>query len=137
MYLLDTNVISEFARREPNQSVTEFVKQAQHRNAEFYISALTVGEISKGIEKLRRDGDSRQATSLRRWMHDIKQEYCDHILLVDTDTAELWGAILAATDDTNAIDKLIAATAMRYDLIVVTRNVRHIAATGVKLINPF
>lgn len=137
MYLLDTNVISQFARRQPDPGVAGFLEQARADSAEVFLSALTVGEVRKGIAKLKRYGDQDQADMLQRWLTHLREEYAERILAIDADVGELWGAMLAATNDTNAVDKLIAATALQYGLTLVTRNVGHVAGTGVNCIDPF
>lgn len=137
MYLLDTNVISQLTRRQPNPGIVVFMNKIRDDEAQVYLSALTIGEIGKGIVKLTRYWDHRQAKKLQQWLTQIRCDYSDKILPIDTDTIEIWGAILAATDDTNAVDKLIAATALQYDLTVVTRNIDHMAGTGAKCVNPF
>lgn len=137
MYLLDTNVISELIKRQPNSGVVAFFETAKKTNEPLYLSVLAIGEIAKGINKLAAYGDAQQADKLQRWLLQIKTEYANNLLPVDSDVSELWGALLAATDDTNAIDKMIAATALLYDLTLVTRNTAHVAGTGVSCINPF
>jgi hypothetical protein len=137
MYLLDTNIVSELARRQPDAKVADFMERAKCAAEPMYLSVLTIGEINKGIRKLHRYGDTRQAAKLQLWLSELKGEYSDYLLPIDSDVSELWGMLLASTDDTNAIDKLIAATAMLYGLSLVTRNVDHVAGTGVVCINPF
>lgn len=137
MYLLDTNVISEAARKRPDSGVMDFLSHARESSDGLFLSVLTLGEIYRGIVKLERHGDETQVRKLRQWHGEIHDEFTECVLPIDGDTALLWGAILAATDGTNAIDKLIAATALQYDLILVTRNVGHVRGTGVRWLNPF
>lgn len=137
MYLLDTNVISQTARKQPDPGVIDFLSRVRDSRDGLFLSVLTLGEIHRGIVKLERQGDGDQARKLRQWHREITEEFAEHILPIDGDTTIIWGAILAATDDTNAIDKLIAAAALQYDLILVTRNVGHMQGTGVRLLNPF
>lgn len=137
MYLLDTNVISQLARPRADAGVLDFLNNARAMGDRLFLSALTIGEIRKGIDKLRRRGDEDQAGRLQRWLAGLKADYAESILPIDSDTGEIWGAILSATDDTNAIDKLIAATALQYDLTLVTRNTMHVVQTGVAYLDPF
>ena len=137
MYLLDTNVVSQLAKRQPDAGVMAFIKEAKDSESSLYLSVLTIGEINKGIAKLTRYGDHQQADSIRQWREQLTIDFADSLLPLDVDTAEIWGEVLAATDDTNAIDKLIAATALQYGLTLVTRNIDHVIDTGAKCANPF
>ena len=137
VYLLDTNVISQLAKRQPNTGVVTFMKKAKKEKSPLYLSALTIGEINKGIAKLTRYNDHQQADKLRQWQEQLITGFADSLLLIDDDTSIIWGEVLAATDDTNAVDKLIAATALQYDLTLVTHNTDHVKGTGAKYVNPF
>jgi hypothetical protein len=137
MYLLDTNVVSELARRQPDEGVIHFMENAKKADDPMYLSVLTIGEITKGICKLVRFGDKEQAAKFQKWLSKVRQEYAEHILPIDGEVSELWGSLSAVTDDTNAIDKLIAATALLYGLTLVTRNVDHVSGTGVNCVDPF
>ena len=137
VYLLDTNVISELAKRQPNAGVMAFIKEARDIEFPLYLSVLTIGEIYKGIAKLIRHNDHQQAGRLRQWQEQITMDFADSLLPINADTTVIWGEVLAATDDTNAIDKLIVATALQYDLTLVTRNIDHVLDTGAKCVNPF
>ncbi len=137
MYLLDTNVISQFTKRQPDQGVVDFFEKIKNHQSELYLSVLTIGEINSGISKLTHYRDHQQAEKLQRWLTQLKSEYTNRILAIDSDICTLWGAMLAATDNTNAVDKLIAATALNYGFTLVTRNVAHMAGTGAQCVNPF
>lgn len=101
-----------------------------------FISVVTVGELRRGIELIRHRGDSRQANQLERWLETLLVEYGDFILDINQDIAQLWGRLRVPHPE-NALDKQIAATALIYDLIVVTRNHKDFSRTGVRLFNPF
>lgn len=101
-----------------------------------YLEAVTIGELRRGVELIRHRGDSRQAKLLERWLDALLAEHGENVLPFDTDAAQLWGR-LRVPHPKNPLDKQIAATAILYDLILVTRNVRHFAGTGVKLLDPF
>ena len=137
MYLLDTNVISQFSKRQADPGVTAFISKAKDEESALHLSVITLGEINKGIVRLTRYNDLQQAERLSQWHNQLMNDFADLILPIDADTTVIWGEILAMTDDTNAIDKLIAATALQYGLTVVTRNVGHLTGTGAKCINPF
>ena len=136
-FLIDTNVICEKAKRKPNAAVESFWKNVQLNKWHVFLSELTVGEIYSGIVKLEKNGDRSQSRKIRKWWHGIEQEYTHCFLPVTRDITVLWGTVLATTDKTNPIDKLMAATALLHDLVLVTRNTKHLMGTGVQLYNPF
>lgn len=70
-YLLDTCVISELIKPEPNQKVIEWISNIEE--ARLFISVLTIGEIHKGIEKLP---ESRKKSRLHKWVtYDLKERF--------------------------------------------------------------
>ncbi len=125
-------MISQFVKPRPNANAMAFMQEAKATESLLYLSVLTLGEINKGIVKLCRYNDHQQADRLRQWLEQLIRDFADCLLPVDVDTTVIWGELLAVTDDTNAIDKLIAATALQYELTLVTRNINHVANTGVK-----
>jgi predicted nucleic acid-binding protein len=132
-YLLDTNVLSELRKRHPDPHVLAWY--ATVRSAEIFISALTIGEIRLGIERLRRK-DSVQADRLEYWLRGLQATYSDHIVDVDSHIAEQWGR-LTARDPLPVIDGLLAASAQASGWTLVTRNIRDLERSGVALLNPF
>jgi predicted nucleic acid-binding protein len=137
MYLVDTDVISEVRKRgKANKGVTSFFRQAAKDEAAVYLSAVTVGELRRGVELIRHRGDAAQAALLDTWLHTILSEYHDYILPLDDVAAQVWGRLRVPHPE-NALDKQIAATALIHDLTLVTRNEKHFAGTGAKLLNPF
>lgn len=137
MYLFDTNVVSELRKgQNANQGVLAFMAQLQAVNAKVFLSVVTVGELRRGIEAIRHRRDFAQAQLLETWFNHLMQNYIEHILPIDTDIAQPWGH-LRVPNPYNELDKLIAATALIYDLTVVTRNMSDFQGTGAKLYNPF
>lgn len=137
MYLVDTNVISEARKKsKANTGVREFFKQAIEDETRIFISVVTVGELRRGVEWIRYRGDVRQANQLEKWLENLMAEYQDHILDINQDIAQLWGRLRAPHPE-NALDKQIAATALIYELMVVTRNHKDFVKTGVHVLNPF
>jgi hypothetical protein len=137
MYLVDTNVISEARKKsKANTGVRAFFKQAIEDETRLFISVVTVGELRRGVESIRYRGDVRQANQLEKWLEALMAEYQDHILDINQDIAQLWGRLRAPHPE-NALDKQIAATALIYELTVVTRNHKDFVKTGVRVLNPF
>ncbi len=137
MYLVDTNVISEARKRSrANKGVRQFFKQAVDEESPMFLSVVTVGELRRGVELIRRRGDVRQANQLEKWLTALLADYRDNIFDINPDIAQLWGRLRVPHPE-NALDKLIAATALIYDLTIVTRNHKDFVKTGVKVLNPF
>lgn len=137
MYLVDTDVISE-ARKESkaDAGVRAFFALAQRDDSPLYLSAITVGELRRGIERLRHRGDVSQASQLERWLKKLTTDFAGSILPFDGDVAQVWGRLRVPQPE-NLLDKQIAATALIHDLTVVTRNTVHFEGTGAKVLNPF
>jgi len=137
VYLVDTDVISEARKGEDgNAGVQSFFAQAARSQAELYLSAITIGELRQGVERIRHRGDRMQAQRLERWLLRLTIAYGDRILPLDEETAHVWGRLRVPNPE-NPLDKQIAATALIHDLAVVTRNVSHFAPAGVRVVNPF
>jgi predicted nucleic acid-binding protein len=137
MYLLDANVISEARKRsKANSGVRAFFKRAIEDETRMFISVVTVGELRRGVESIRYRGEVRQANQLERWLVALLSEYQDHILHMSQDVAQLWGRLRVPYPE-NSLDKQIAATALIYELTVVTRNYKDFVKTGVRVLNPF
>jgi toxin FitB len=137
VYLVDTDVISEARKGEKaNTGVRAFFRDAAANSSPLYLSAITIGELRQGAEAIRHRGDARQASLLERWLTRVSDQYADAILSIDAEIAEIWGRLRVPHPE-NPLDKQVAATALIYDLTVVTRNVAHFEPTGVRLLNPF
>lgn len=132
-YLLDTNVVSETRKARPDTSVVAFLSGAV--SAGLFMSALTLGELRKGVAAKRR-ADPAAADQLGAWVDGIETHFADRLLPVDSSIARRWGE-LSAERSLPVIDTLIAATALHHGLTLVTRNTRDVAATGVPLVDPW
>lgn len=134
-WLLDTNVLSEARkRRRADPGVLAFLAAADPLYC--YLPVQVLGEIRRGVERIRRRGDAMQAHLLEDWLLQLAADYANRILDFDHDCAEAWGALMAA-DPGHPVDAQIAAIAGLHGLTVVTRNTSDFAATGVATHNPF
>lgn len=135
-YLIDTSVLSELSRPQPDQRVVHFVETALE--SDLWLSAISIGEITKGIISLP---SGKKRTALKDWARQAEQQFGDRILPIDVETARTWGRLSGGLR-ANGIqlptaDGLIAATALTHGLYVATRNVKDFEPTGVLLINPW
>jgi len=133
-YLIDTNVISEIrkgARGNPN--VDRWYGGTASDS--LYLSVLVLGEIRKGVEKVR-SRDPAQARALEQRLDQIGEEFSDRILPIDLPVVDEWGR-MSAIRPLPVIDSLLAATAKVHAMTLVTRNVLDMANLGVRVLNPF
>jgi len=137
MFLVDTNVISEFRKLRSGKADIRVEKWADSVDvASLYLSAMTVFELELGVLRIERR-DQKQAAALRTWLEtQVLTEFNSRILPVDTALA-LRCAKLHVPDPRAERDALIAATALVHGMTVVTRNVSDFEATGVSLLNPW
>jgi toxin FitB len=131
--LLDTMVVSELRKSQPNPAVVEFLKSQS--DAQTFLSVMTVGEIEAGIER-QRALNPLFATVLAQWLTLIELQFASRLLPVTPDIAKLWGRLCMKTGN-KGTDNLIAATALVHNFTLVTRNTKHFEQTGVRLIDPF
>jgi predicted nucleic acid-binding protein len=134
--LVDTCVLSEVQRGHGNPKVRERFEALAAED--IYLSVLTLGELRKGIDKLKA---SAKKKSLDAWFDQIVLTARERILPIDHQTAVIWGEVSARSEKKGrpipAVDGLIAATALRHGLHLMTRNVADFEAMGVLLINPW
>lgn len=133
-FLVDTCALSELFRPSPNPGVTVWFENTP--GDLLHVSVLTFGEIRKGVTALP---DGRRRARILTWLEsELPAWFEDRVLAVDLRVADEWGRLLAnATRVIPAIDGLIAATALRHRLTVVTRNTRDFDGAGVELLNPW
>jgi predicted nucleic acid-binding protein len=137
MYLVDTNVISEFRKGDKaDKGVIAFFDAVEAQKETVFLSVITVGELRRGIEKLRYRNDTKQAEMLDSWLSKLLTEYSNNILEFDKESAQVWG-YLRVPNHEHLLDKQIAAIALTNGLTVVTRNIDDFSSSGVQLLNPF
>ena len=137
-YLLDTNVLSESVAPKANPVVIEWLQKTLV--SECYISALTIGEIKRGIEKLP-DIHPRKR-QLGRWLEDeVMARFLGRIVAVDAAVMLEWGKLTASLERLERalplMDSLLAAQAFHYQLTLVTRNERDFQGIGIVVVNPW
>jgi predicted nucleic acid-binding protein len=132
MYLLDTNVLSEFRRTKPHGAVLSWLTNTS--DSELFISAVSIGEIQSGIEKTR-EQDLVKAKILEEWLNRIASLYS--VLPMDGNVFRVWAQLMHRQSDTVIEDAMIAATALTHRLTVVTRNVKDFKRFNVDILNPF
>ena len=134
--LLDTCILSELRHPNCNQGVKNAV--AELVSEEIFVSVISIGEIVKGIELLEA---SRRKKELLSWIRKLELNYADRLLPVDLEVVRIWGEITAVAQKQGitipVCDGLIASTARRHGLHLMTRNTADFKYTGVMLINPW
>jgi predicted nucleic acid-binding protein len=137
MLLLDTNVISEPTAKRPDARVMAWL--AAQESAALFLSAITLGELRRGILLL---DAGRKKRGLLAWLeNEIKPAFAGRILAVDAAVMEKWAALSADARkqgrDARSFDLIIAAIALVHDFTFATRNTADFTATGVRLVNPW
>jgi predicted nucleic acid-binding protein len=136
-YLLDTCVISEVIKREPNKNVISWL-QAQNE-ANLFLSILTFGEIQKGIQK---NPDQNRKNKLKIWVEeDLKQRFENRIIPIDLKVVTNWGSIQGLAElagkSMPTLDGLIAVSGLTYNCTVATRNISDMEKSTAELFNPW
>ena len=134
--LLDTCVLSELRRPKPEPAVRKAVDALS--SDDVFVSVLSASEIARGIALLK---DSQKKRALQTWLQTMERDYADRLLPIDLDTSRIWAELTAAAQNVGrtipAVDGLIAATALRHGLYVMTRNTADFASSGALLLNPW
>jgi predicted nucleic acid-binding protein len=133
-YLLDTNVLSEWRKNPPNSGVQDWFSRVHLDDV--FLSVVTIGEIRRGIAKLRKRNDHRQAMMYESWLTTVKSRFSDRLVPVTLDVAEAWGQIDSG-QPLQVPDALIAATVQAHGWTLVTRNAKDFEHTGMRVLNPF
>jgi toxin FitB len=136
-WLLDTCVVSELVRPRPKASVVSWVLERDED--ELFLSVITIGELEKGIARLR---DSPKRVALEQWVRrELADRFRDRLLGIDSAVAARWGAMVGTSEARGqslpVIDSLIAATSLQHDLTIVTRNTGDFERCGARCSNPW
>ena len=134
--LLDTCVLSELRLPNPHPAVRRAIESFDANDV--FVSVLSIGEVSKGVAFL---AEGLKKRALQNWLQRLESNYSERILSVDLETGRIWGELVAAAQRAGrpvaAVDALIAATARRHGLHLMTRNTADFEPTGVLLLNPW
>jgi len=133
-YLIDTNVLSELRRREPDTRVVQWF--AKRPASTLYLSVLTLGELRKGIDLLPQ---APRKLALLDWLEaELPMFFAGRILAVDAKVADRWGRLVAqAGRPLPAIDSLLAATALTHGLTLITRNLKDFQHPDLAVLDPW
>ena len=136
-YLIDTCVISELSVRKPSSGVVRWFSETP--DGDMYLSVITIGELRKGIDRLKLDDPRR--VKLEKWLAVVRTVFYGRILPFVEETAVAWGEIVGESLRTGKarpiVDAQIAATALMNGMTLVSRNAKDFSGTGVQLFNPF
>jgi toxin FitB len=134
--LLDTCVLSDLRNPRGHPGVRRAVEGLD--DEDIFVSVISVGEISKGIALLR---DSPKKRGLEAWLQLLERQYAERLLPIDLETSRIWGEITAAAQKAGRVlhvaDGLMAATALRRGLHVMTRNTADFQPSGALVLNPW
>lgn len=136
-YLLDTCLISELVKKEPNPAVVGWLDtQDEHT---LFLSVLNLGELQKGISKLP---DGSRKNELQAWVsYDLVERFRGRILSLDEASAIYWGRLQGDAermgDKLPVMDSLIAAIAAVHGMQVATRNIKDMERCGAQICNPW
>ena len=136
-FLLDTNVVSEWTKPQPNAGVAQWL--AKIDEDEVFLSVVTFAELRHGVERLPAGARRRR---LDAWLrHDLPLRFEARIVGVEGAIADEWGRLVARRErlgrPIHAMDALIAATAQVHGLTLVTRNTADFAASVRTVLNPW
>ena len=136
-YLLDTNIVSEINRRTPNSGVLQWFDDTEE--TDLFISVITMGEIRRGIEQIRRRNqmdDERRAARLEQALNALRNDYRGRFIPISKEIAEEWGRMCAVYPN-HPVDNLLSATARVHDMTLVTRNIRDVEIHNISCLIPF
>jgi predicted nucleic acid-binding protein len=135
LIVLDTNVVSESLRQNPNEAVISWLKRF---DVELALPSISIAELSYGLEKLP---DAQRSTRVESGLAATRQRYAGRILVFDEAAALAFGRIMGETSrigrGMSPLDGMIAAIAQVNKAKLATRNIAHFEHCGLDLINPW
>lgn len=138
MYLLDTNIVSMLDPRR-HAHAPAVIAWLQRNGASLFLSVMTISEMDSGVLKLRREGKTDRADEIASIIAAILADFSDRVLGVDLKTARHLARLggLTYRQPVALPDLIIAATAERHGLIVLTRNLGEFGRLSVPVRDPF
>lgn len=131
-YLIDTNVVSEMRKKKPHGGAFAWLQSLEVEQV--FFSAVTFGEIQRGVELTRRQ-DPLKASEIEVWAAQL--ERASQVLPMDSVCFREYARLMQGCSEVLAEDAMIAATARVHGLTVATRNERDFDHLGVAVFNPF
>ncbi|HLW85378.1 MAG TPA: type II toxin-antitoxin system VapC family toxin [Candidatus Sulfotelmatobacter sp.] len=136
-FLLDTNCVSEVVRKKPEPRVLQWMEAADE--SLLFLSVLSLGEIRKGVAGLPQSGGR---THLETWLElELYARFAGRILSIDAAISDRWGLLAAEAERKgrflSAVDGLLAATALQWNLTIVSRDVGDFDSTPAAILNPW
>ncbi len=135
-YLLDTNVVSESRKKIPDANVQHWLESQPV--AVQHISVISLGELLQGAKRAK---TSEQRANLENWLERLEKRFAERVLPLDSAVMQVWADVTTTAINRGQtvplMDSLIAASAIRHGLILVTRNTQDVKALGVKIFNPW
>jgi hypothetical protein len=122
-FLLDTNVVSEWVKPQPNAGLMHWTDSVDEDNV--FLSVITLTELRYGIDRM---ASGKRRRRLEAWLHsELPIRFEGRILSVDASVADACGRIFRRAEvlgrPIEAMDAFLAATAQIHELTLVTRNV--------------
>ena len=136
-FLLDTNVVSEWLKPEPDANVLQWLSEVDEDSV--WLSVITLAEIRFGVERMP---PGRRRAALAAWIeNDLAARFEGRIVGIGLGIADAWGTFMARGARQGktiaAMDGFLGAIALAQGLTLVTRNTADFEPMGVPVLNPW